>query len=170
MDRILVNGTRISFCQMAMMMIMMTLSFLSQITMSQPGLDNGTAQNSWQSLHQSTQKAARKEKTLGNALDCPAFASSESSLERWVGLRRTGLTAAIRTTQKLTAGLCASKLKNVFYSVPPNCPTLQVIGTRRNLAQPGLVWRALFCLQAVIKESESVTHSVVSDSLRPHGL
>ena len=94
MDRILVNGTRISFCQMAMMMIMMTLSFLSQITMSQPGLDNGTAQNSWQSLHQSTQKAARKEKTLGNALDCPAFASSESSLERWVGLRRTGLTAA----------------------------------------------------------------------------
>lgn len=55
----------------------MMLSFLSQIAVVSP--DNGTAQNSWQSLHQSAQKAARKERTLGNALDCPAFASSEFS-------------------------------------------------------------------------------------------
>ena len=147
------HGTRISFCQMMMMMIMMMLSFLSQMTMSQPGLDNGTAQNSWQSLHQNGQKAARKDKTFGNSLDFPAFASSESSLERWVGLRRTGLTlhhaAAIRTTQELTTRLCASKLKNVYHSVPPNCPILQVTGTKRNLAQTGLVWRGLFCLQSV---------------------
>ena len=108
---------------------MMMLSFLSQKTMSQPGLDNGTAQNSWQSLHQSGQKAARKEKTLGNSLDFPAFASSESSLERWVGLRRTGLTAApccskennTRTNHetmciqiKKCLPLCAPKLSNTL--------------------------------------------------------
>ena len=69
----------------------MMLSFLSQVTMSQPGLDNGTAQNSWQSLHQSRQRAAGKEKTLGNSLDFPTFARSESSLEGGGGGRRRAM-------------------------------------------------------------------------------
>lgn len=132
---------------MMMMLIMMMLSFLSQVTMSQPGLDNGTTQNSWQSLHQSRQRAAGKEKILGNSLDFPTVAA-QRVLWKGGGAQGEPCCSNQNNTRTNHKTMCI-QIKNVYHSVPPSCPVLQVIGPKRNLAQTGLVWSGLFCLLSV---------------------
>lgn len=136
------------------MVMMSMLSFLVQATMSQPGLDCGTAQGYWLSRHQTGQRAARQEKAP-ELVDFPAFAGLENSLEREMGLWGAGLSDppyCCRNKKKMSSNRKTTclQIKHFYHSVPQILSTLQAAGRNSHPTQTGLVWRGLSCLTSVI--------------------